>query len=207
MTAPVQQARKVGRPRSEQSHQAILEATLEALAQEGFTAMSIEGIAARAHVGKATIYRRWSSKEDLAIEALLSLQAEVPHIDTGNLREDLIALVQGGLQFVQKHPYAEHITLRMMGEIRTSPQAFRAFLTRLIRLRLQRITLVIERAKARGEIRPEVDPLLVHSMLIGSLFMLIVMQAAIEDTLMLPTPEQIVDVVLRGIEVHEGRRT
>jgi AcrR family transcriptional regulator len=203
----MQQARKVGRPRSEQSHQAILEATLEALAQEGFTAMSIEGIAARAHVGKATIYRRWSSKEDLAIEALLSLQAEVPHIDTGNLREDLIALVQGGLQFVQKHPYAEHITLRMMGEIRTSPQAFRAFLTRLIRLRLQRITLVIERAKARGEIRPEVDPLLVHSMLIGSLFMLIVMQAAIEDTLMLPTPEQIVDVVLRGIEVHEGRRT
>ena len=58
-----------GRPRSEEAHQAILAATLELLAEGGYSALTVEGVAARAGVGKATIYRRWASKLPLVIEA------------------------------------------------------------------------------------------------------------------------------------------
>ena len=65
MTVPEQEEREdlTGRPRSAQSHWAILDATLELVAEEGIQGASIEGIAARAGVGKTTIYRRWPSKE------------------------------------------------------------------------------------------------------------------------------------------------
>ena len=58
-----------GRPRSEEAHQAILDATLELLVEVGFSALTVEGVASRAGVGKATIYRRWASKLPLVVEA------------------------------------------------------------------------------------------------------------------------------------------
>ena len=78
--------RKPGRPRSARAHQAILAAALALLAEEGFEAMSMEGVAALAGVGKSTIYRRWASKEELLIEAVSSIHAEAPIVDTGNIR-------------------------------------------------------------------------------------------------------------------------
>src|SRR6185312_12309336 len=90
---------KGGRPRSVQSQQAILDATLTLLAAEGFDAMSIEAIAARAGVGKKTIYRWWNSKEALVIDAIKNVQqVKNPVIDTGSLRDDLIALFRNTLQ-------------------------------------------------------------------------------------------------------------
>src|SRR5438067_8052092 len=90
--------RKPGRPRSARAHRAILAAALALLAEEGFEAMSMEGVAARAGVGKSTIYRRWASKEALLIEAVSSIHAEAPIVDTGNIRDDLLALARAGLQ-------------------------------------------------------------------------------------------------------------
>ena len=58
-----------GRPRSEEAHRAILNATLELLVEVGYSALTVEGVAQRAGVGKATIYRRWNSKLLLVIEA------------------------------------------------------------------------------------------------------------------------------------------
>ena len=90
---------KGGRPRSVQSQQAILDATLTLLATEGFEAMSIEAIAARAGVGKKTIYRWWTSKEALVIDAIKSLQqTKNPVIDIGSLREDLIVMFRNAFQ-------------------------------------------------------------------------------------------------------------
>ena len=63
-------ARAPGRPRSAQAHRAILDATIELFVESGYEGLSIEGVAARAGVGKTTIYRRWSSKEDLIVDAI-----------------------------------------------------------------------------------------------------------------------------------------
>jgi len=70
-SGPEQGIRKPGRPRSAQAHKAILDATLELLAEEGFHGLSIEAVAAKAGVGKTTIYRRWPSKDELVMDAIL----------------------------------------------------------------------------------------------------------------------------------------
>src|SRR5450432_744304 len=85
-----------GRPRSAEADRAILAATLELLAERGLDAMSIEEVAARAGVGKTTIYRRWPSKGLLALDAfVISFRAEQPLPDTGTLRGDLVAALRG----------------------------------------------------------------------------------------------------------------
>jgi AcrR family transcriptional regulator len=71
-----------GRPRSEEAHQAILDATLELLVEVGFSALTVEGVASRAGVGKATIYRRWPSKLPLVVEAFGQLPG-FEEVDTG----------------------------------------------------------------------------------------------------------------------------
>jgi AcrR family transcriptional regulator len=85
---------RTGRPRSNVVHRKILDATRDVLSEEGFTKLRLEHVAARAGVGKATIYRRWGSKEALAQELLAELAG--PHIaipDTGDTREELLAAI------------------------------------------------------------------------------------------------------------------
>ena len=80
-----------GRPRSQEADRAILTAAVELLAERGLAAMSIEEVAARAGVGKTTIYRRWPSKGLLALDAFVaSFREEQPLPDTGTLRGDLL---------------------------------------------------------------------------------------------------------------------
>ena len=87
-----------GRPRSAASHQAILQSTLELLAEVGFEAMSIEAIATRAGVGKTTIYRRYSSKSELVADAIENVREEVFIPDTGSLWGDIDALIESAAQ-------------------------------------------------------------------------------------------------------------
>src|SRR5438046_3156857 len=84
-----------GRPRSARADEAIIEATLDLMA-EGMPveAMSIEAIAARAGVGKATIYRRWPNKESLIVDAVATIKGEVPVLRQESLRDDLITLLR-----------------------------------------------------------------------------------------------------------------
>src|SRR5580704_156496 len=94
-------AGRSGRPRSERVHQAILTAARELLMEEGFAAMRLEHVAARAGVGKAAIYRRWPSKQALAQELLSQLAA--PHIavaDSGNTHDELLAAVTNPMRAV-----------------------------------------------------------------------------------------------------------
>jgi AcrR family transcriptional regulator len=90
--------KKPGRPRSAQSHQAILRATLELLAEVGFGVMSIEAIAARAGVGKTTIYRRYTCKEELLADAIENVREEVLIPNTGNLWGDIDTLIENAAQ-------------------------------------------------------------------------------------------------------------
>src|SRR5277367_3479988 len=87
-------ARRPGRPRSEQAEQAILDAAMEAVGERGIDGVSCEDVAARAGVGKATLYRRWPGKEDLLIAAFAALKSPLPEPRGDSVREDLIAMLE-----------------------------------------------------------------------------------------------------------------
>src|ERR1022692_1245880 len=91
---PQDQARRAGRPRSEQADRAIIEAALDLFAESGPEGLGIEKVAARAGVGKATIYRRWPGKEDLLLAALAALNAPLPKPRGRSVREDLLVLLE-----------------------------------------------------------------------------------------------------------------
>jgi AcrR family transcriptional regulator len=192
--------RKVGRPRSTKAHQAILHATLELFAEEGYDAMSIEAIAERAGVGKTTIYRRWDSKEELVLDAFRGMQAEFPVVDTGNLRNDMIHLLKLVWDMSNSHPLLEKLYVRIVGESRANPDLVRFFSERQLRPRLHLFRQMIERAQACGEIRKDLDPLLVLELFTGSLLShLLLTGPLIGASYPSDFPEQIVDAVLQGL--------
>src|SRR5260221_12588060 len=82
-----------GRPRSEQADRAIIDAALSVFAESGTEGLCIEKVAARAGVGKATIYRRWPGKEDLLLDAIRALQAPLPEPAGRSVREDLVMVL------------------------------------------------------------------------------------------------------------------
>ncbi len=165
-TLPV---RTPGRPRSAEAHRAILDAAVELLAEEGFEGLSIERVAARAGVGKTTVYRRWTTKEALIVAAVQGLHADYPLIDTGNLRDDLQALARTGEQ-----PRAQELLPRLLprfiSQVAANPTVFDAFWQAMIMPRLQRLIEMIERAKARGELRADVEPAAVVELFGGAFY-------------------------------------
>ena len=86
--------RRPGRPRSEHAEQALLEATIEAIGECGIDGVRCEDVAARAGVGKATLYRRWPGKEDLLIAAFAALKRPLPQPRGASVRDDLIAMLE-----------------------------------------------------------------------------------------------------------------
>ncbi len=195
-----QLTRKVGRPRSTKAHQAILNATLELFADEGFDAMSIEAIAARAGVGKTTIYRRWDSKEDLMLDATRSLQAEFPIVDTGNLRDDMIHLLKLVWDRSSRNSLLEKLYVRIIGESRANPDLYRFFYEHQLGPRLQHFRQMIERAQACGEIRKDLDPFIVLDLFTGPLVSHLLLTGPLASA---PHPdnfpEQMVDAILQGL--------
>jgi AcrR family transcriptional regulator len=149
-----------GRPRSSQSHQAMLQATLELLAEVGFDAMSIEAIAARAGIGKTTIYRRYASKAELVADAIESIREEIVIPDTGNLQDDLDALIQNAAQ-ITLSPLGRQTVAMIISSAASNTQFAQIYWTKYLQPRRQTFAIVIERAKARTEISTDLDPDLV----------------------------------------------
>lgn len=92
--APDDDASKPGRRRSNHAHEAIMDATIAVLAETGYHRLAIEGVAARAGVGKATVYRWWPTKSRLVIEALSRRLLLPPTEPTGDSRRDVRAVIQ-----------------------------------------------------------------------------------------------------------------
>ncbi len=196
---PEQTIRKPGRQRSVQSHQAILEATLELFAEVGLQGLSIEAIAERAGVGKTTIYRRWSSKEDIINDALYLLRAGNPLPDTGHIRNDLLYLAQGSREFFTRDPFMGKLITKMIAELKTNPGISRAFVDKVITPRIQEFRQIVEHAQKRGEVRADLDAtfilhLIFLSLVYGNLFI-----EFIDPDAQVYEPETVVDALLRGI--------
>jgi AcrR family transcriptional regulator len=154
----------LGRPRSFEAHQAILQATLELLAEIGFYGLTVEGVAARAGVGKATIYRRWPSKLPLVIEAMRGLP-DLPCPDTGTLVDDLEQLLTSFVEILTATPLA-HVLPSLAGE-RNRDRDLASAMDEYVTERRQPIRNVLERARQRGEIRDDLDVELAIDLIMG----------------------------------------
>jgi AcrR family transcriptional regulator len=167
---PIPIPKKPGRPRSQTTEKAILKAAGELLAEFGLAAMTVEGVAARAGVGKASIYRRWPSKGALAFDATLGeYLAGQPTRDTGSLEGDLLATARDWIRSVKRSPLGP--TLRFLtAEIQSDPSLAAAWRERFVGpVRMNRRPIV-ERAIARGEIPAGSDPELIMDLLFGPLY-------------------------------------
>lgn len=169
----------LGRPRSLQSHQAILQATLELLAEVGFERMSIDGIATRARVGKTTIYRRYKSKEELVAEAIESQREEVVIPDTGTLSGDIDALIENAAR-ITLSPLGRQSVAKIISCASTNPEFAQIYQTKHLQPRRQAFAIVIERAKARNEIQGNLDPALVFDLISGIMLHALVFQSTTE---------------------------
>lgn len=143
-----------GRPRSEEAHQAILDATLELLSEVGFSALTVEGVAQRAGVGKATIYRRWPSKLPLVVEAFGGLP-RLEEVDTGDLAGDLKTMLKSYLQLFNTTPLAT-VLPSLAGE-RAHNEALSEVFDPVLKGRRRPLLGVLERGVARGELPADLD--------------------------------------------------
>ena len=184
-----------GRPRSDAVHRAILDAARELLVRDGFTKLRLEGVAARAGVGKATIYRRWPSKEALALDLLLELAS--PHIaveETGDTRGELREVVMNAVRGLTETSFGPVIRA-MISQIAVNPAIGDPFREMVVGARREQVVWVIERAIARGDLRPDADPAIATELLVGPVYFRLVFGGRLDAAF----ADQVVDVFLCGV--------
>jgi AcrR family transcriptional regulator len=151
-TATSPAAPQRGRPRSEKARQAILGSAAELLLEKGLAAVSMDAVAGRAGVSKATIYRWWPTKQTLALDALYHEWAGVPPPrDTGSLRGDLLSLLRPWVRLAGQRPYGRAIAA-LVTEAQTDPAFAREYRERFVEPRRDQARAIFRRAIERGEI-------------------------------------------------------
>jgi AcrR family transcriptional regulator len=191
-------SRPPGRPRSAEVHRAILDAAIAAFVEEGYEGMSIEGVAARAAVGKTTIYRRWTSKEDLVIDAIDQLIFDVVPPDTGSVRQDLVEMLVI-IQTIMTSSPAGEIFPRMAAQVAAGSPLGVAYLERVIEPRFQLLQAMIGRGVDRGELQADADPQFLRALLLGPV-LLWKLTGRLTRRGARRRAERIVDTVLAGLK-------
>jgi AcrR family transcriptional regulator len=167
----VEAAPRRGRPRSEKARRAILEAATELLLVQGLSAVSMDAVAERAGVSKATIYRWWPTKESLALDALFNewASARPPARDTGSLRGDLLSLLRPWATLASSRPYGRVIAA-LITEAQMNPAFAAEYRTRFVEPRREQGREVFRRAIERGEVPADTKIEVGLDMLYGPLY-------------------------------------
>jgi AcrR family transcriptional regulator len=156
-SGPAQETcRRPGRPRSEQAEHAIIEATLDLFAEQGFDGVCVEAVAARAGVGKATIYRRWPNKEELLLAACGSLKSPFPEPKGESVRDDLLAMVKVMCADKADPRKARRYAL-LLGEGGKYPRLMARYKETVVQPRRDAMRAVIRRGIQAGDLRPDTD--------------------------------------------------
>ena len=187
-------SRSIGRPREQRADRAILAAALELMAEHGVRDLRMEDVAERAGVGKATIYRRHRSKDDLVTAALAALVSEITVPNTGSTRDDLLALMRAAVEV-----YGGSVEAGVMPSL-VDAMSRDAELARSVRAgflagRRAAVRAVLERGVERGDLRADLDLELALDVLAGPLFYrLLVTGGPIDGRL----AEGVVELILTG---------
>ncbi len=184
-----------GRPRSERADAAIVAATLGVLGRLGFAGLTVEAVAASAGVGKATIYRRWDTKDDLVVHALSCLKQGTEPVLVGDLRRDLIACLES-----TRRSMSRSLAGRVMPHVLATapPELQRLYWSRVVAPSRHVVEGVLRGGIATGELAPIADLELVVDLLVGPVI-LRRMLAAARPPATAAQVEAVVDLVLAGL--------
>src|SRR5215470_765726 len=194
---PADQDRKApGRPRSARADEAIIEAVLDLLAEgSGIEGLSIEAVAARAGVGKATIYRRWPNKEALVIDAIGEIKGALPVLSGESIREDLLALLRpiGAASDTR----VGRIMPCLIPEIQRNEELYRRY-QGIVAPRREKVREVLRGGMSSGELRPDLDVEVTVALLLSPMIVQTVLKLQ-PDLDITKLPDQIVDALLPGM--------
>jgi AcrR family transcriptional regulator len=161
-------AGKRGRPRRAGADGAILAATLELLSEVGVAGLSMDLLAQRAGVGKATIYRRWDSKEALILDTLRMMSTPIPVPDEGSVRADLLTYMEAVIEHFA--PGRGSDTLPHLIEASCYDEQLRASLDDYLRERQSTTRLLLHRGIERGELPATTDVDLITDVILAPFF-------------------------------------
>jgi AcrR family transcriptional regulator len=187
-------SRNPGRPRDPEAERRILEAALRQLAEEGYSRMSLDNIAAAAGASKPTIYRRWASKADLATAALRTIQIAEPAVDTGSTTGDLIATLENFRTSLMR-PNGMSLIGTVLAEEPHTPELLKLFRERLVAPRRTMLRAIFHRARRKGELRPRVNTEAAIHMLVGAYYARYLESGAVPAGF----AKELVDAVWRGL--------
>jgi AcrR family transcriptional regulator len=194
-SGPATASMSTGRPRSANARRAILDAFHELLIEVGFAQVRLEHVAARAGTSKATIYRRWRSKDEVAIDLIEELATpNAPIGDLGGTRDELMAIT---LDVNHRLTEAEFgpVIRRMLGEIVGNAALSERFRSTVVRSRREEVRSVVERGIDRGDLCPSADPDIITELIVGSVYS----RSLFGDGVDAASAATVVDVVLEGV--------
>jgi|GEM_PF-364583 len=201
--------RRAGRPREQRAHDAIVAATLELFADEGYHAMSVEAVAIRAEVSKATIYRRWSGKRELVLDALTTLNDDFPSLSgTGPGTRECLLKAMRHMANRDPNTLAGRIMPRMMVYSVSEPDLYAEYFERVIVPRRQLLQQVLRNGIASGELRADLDVEVATMSIVGPVILQVHTLGRRQPNADLP--EQLMDILWPGLvagvsrDVHPG---
>ena len=192
--APVKSGR--GRPRSPETREKILKAAYEMLNEVGFMDLTMEGVAARAGVGKPTVYRRWKSKTALAMDAFLeSVTPEIAFPDTGAVKEDFREQMQKLVQVMNSR--RGEVLANVIGCGQSNSELIAEFRDNWLIPRREDAKRIFQRGVERGELRKDIDVEVAIDALYSPLFYRLLLK---HQPLTNEFVDELIDVVIRGLE-------
>jgi AcrR family transcriptional regulator len=136
----------------------------------GVRGLTVDGVAARSGVGKASIYRRYRGKEELALAILLDWLEQVrPPRDLGDTRKELTRFADGAVELLGTTLTGE-VVRGLVSELAANPELARAYRERIVEPRIADVKTIVERGIARGDLRPDTNERLAHEILIGPIY-------------------------------------
>jgi len=195
--------RPPGRPRSEQARQAILRSTLKILGKNGFSDFKIEEVAARASVGKATVYRWWPNKGALIADAFASSTTRrLRFPDTGSVYTDMSQQMRQLVKVFRSR--RGRIVSAILAAGQSDKDLIKAFRERFLWPRRREAYTTLRRGIQRGELRKDLDPDLLLDSLYGPIYMRFLIQ---HDRLTPEFVDRLCTLVLTGVRPQRKSRS
>src|SRR6266571_5013614 len=164
--------------RRARTEKAILDATRELLAEGGVRELTVERVAARSGVAKTTIYRRWRSKDELALAVLIDMVEKVVATpDLGDTRAELISFVDAAVKILGS-TLMGRVMQGLISDLAANPELARAFQEQVVAMRVAEVRRLIERGIERRDLRPDADVELAHELLFGPVYYRLLLSGA-----------------------------